>query len=233
MIKGNCHIKALLLAQNFLTSKAAGSLASLIKQEEAEFNSIMTLDLSNNGQVSDEGVEMIAGALTVRFEQLFFPNSLHQVPIYSLKLNFIGMKDRGLLALNKVVSRAQQIMQDEEIDSRMTLEISGNLFGSQSFQTFAESLAQFRGISKLNISECSGLQDLDVVRLVDALGSNFSITDLDLTGIKITRSGYQELFTLFNQNCSIRNVRVLIDDEFKIAVVEKGTIMKHFSILGE
>ena len=228
-IKGNCHIKTLDLSKNFLTSAAVASIADIIKQEEAEFNTIMNINLADN-VIKDEGVEILAGALNVRFEQLFFPINLHQTPFYSLNLNNISMDDRGLSALNKVFIKTTKLVQDEEIELKLSLKIAKNHFTSSSFLNFAENLAQFQGIRELDISYCGNLKDDDVVHLVDALGSNFSLTELDLSGVKLTRSGFETLFTLFNQNYSLRNIKVLINDEFKIAVVEKGSIMKHFFI---
>lgn len=228
-IKGNCHIKTLDLSKNFLTSFAVASIADIIKQEEAEFNTIMNINLADN-VIKDEGVEILAGALNVRFEQLFFPINLHQTPFYSLNLNNISMADRGLSALNKVFIKTTKLVQDEEIELKLSLKIAKNYFTSTSFLDFAENLAQFQGIRELDLSYCGNLKDDDVIHLVDALGSNFSLTQLDLSGVKLTRAGFETLFTLFNQNYSLRNIKVLINDEFKIAVVEKGSIMKHFFI---
>lgn len=231
ILKGNCNIKTLDLSNNQLSSLSLSSIASLIKQEEAEYNTIMHLDLSNNPQIRDEGIEQLAGALNVRFEQLFWPNILHQLPFYSLKLNNIGMADHGLNALNKIFVVTQKKLQDEEIELKLSLEIAQNWFGSTSFMKFSENIAQFQGISYLNISESYELRDKDVVNLAQMLNANFSLTDLDISGIPITRSGFEQLFVLFSQNFMLKNLRVQIDDEFKIAAVDKENVLKNFMIV--
>lgn len=231
IIKGNCHIKTLDLSKNQLTSLSLSSIAGLIKQEEPEFNTIMNLNLSDNPQIKDEGIEQLAGAFNVRFEHLFLPNILHQLPFYSLKLNNIGMGDRGLNALNKIFVISIKMLQDEEIELKLSLEIGKNWFGSSSFLKFAENIGQFQGIESLNISECYELGDDDVVALAEMLSGNFSMSDLDISGISVTRTGFEQLFILFSQNYVLKNLKIQIDDEFKIAVLDKENVLKNFTIV--
>jgi len=191
----------------------------------------MHLNLSDNPQIKDEGVEQLAGAINVRFEQLFLPNILHQLPFYSLKLNNIGMGDRGLNALNKIFVISIKMLQDEEIELKLSLEIGKNWFGSASFLKFAENIGQFHGIESLNISECYELGDEDIAALAEMLSGNYSMTDLDISGISISRSGFEQLFDLFSQNYVLKNLKIQIDDEFKIAVLDKENVLKNFMIV--
>jgi hypothetical protein len=225
LIKDSCGIQTLDLSENFLTSRCVQSISSLIKQEEMKYNTILNLNLSHNS-IKDEGVEVLSRAFLVRFEQLFLPKLIHQLPFYSLKLNYVDMEDVGLNALSTVFYKAYNLMLGEDIDSKIQLGIAGNHFTDKSFGKFIESICQYQGIKELDISNCTSIYDNEIILLAESFSSSYSLVDLNISGINITRYAFSKVFPLLAKNYALSKIKLRIDDEFKIAVMEKANAIK-------
>ena len=223
-IKVACVIQKLDLSQNYLTSKGVFSISSLLKQEEAKYNSILHLNLSDNA-IDDEGVDSLSRAFFVRFKQLFFPKLLHQLPFYSLMLNRIEMGDVGLNAMSSLFNKVNNLMLGEDIEAKIILELSGNYFSDRSFGKFVESIYQYHGIKKLDISDSVNIGDTEIIFLVESLCNNYSLVELDIRGVNITRTAFRRIFSFLAHNYSLNKIRVQVNDEFRIAVIEDGGIL--------
>lgn len=226
LLKANCSIQTLDISKNYLTSKCIYSVSSVIKQEEPKYNTILHLNLSDNS-IGDEGIEALSRAFGVRFEQLFLPKLIHQLPFLSLKLNRIEMGDIGLNAITTIINKANNLMQGEDVEAKITLELSGNYFGYKSFNKFAETIAQYQGIRELDISCNINLCDQEIIFFAQAVSSNLSLASVNIAGISLSRAAYEKVFMLLSQNYALAKVHFDLDKEFKIAVVEKGHLVNH------
>lgn len=223
-IKATCSIQELDLSQNFLTAKSVFSISALLKQEEAKYNTILHLNLSDN-TLDDEAIESLFRAFYIRFEQLFFPKLLHQLPFYSLYLNRVEMGDLGLNAITNILNKVNILMLGEDIEAKISLGIAGNWFSDRCFIKFVESISQYHGIKKLDVSDNENIGDEEIIFLAEALCSNYWLMELDIRGVSVTRNGYNKIFPLLIQNYALSQVRIQMDDEFKIAVIENGNVL--------
>lgn len=210
---GNTRLDTLSLCGNKLRTASIVSISDLIKQEEARWNTIMNLILNDN-KFGDEGIQVLCRALLVRFECLFWPRAIHQLPIYQLELSRNDMCDAGLAGIAKLFEKSNELIKEEDdIEPRIKLDISANNFSTVSFKLFASTLAEFQGVYYLNISENLQLTESDLQSLFKTLSGNFSIIYLDITRLNITPTLLDQLVVSIQDNYILSCINITFRKE--------------------
>mmetsp|Transcript_12377 Transcript_12377/g.12410 ORF Transcript_12377/g.12410 Transcript_12377/m.12410 type:complete len:234 (-) Transcript_12377:34-735(-) len=228
---GCTRVDTLNLSRNHLGSKSAIAIATLLKQEEVRWNTLLNLNLSHNA-ICDEGVESLFRAFSVRFEHLYWPKAIHQLPFYSLELNDIRMEDKGLYAVCALLNKAKSLIeQEEDVEPKMKLDIGSNDFTSRAFGRFTEYMEHFHGLNSLTISNCKGLVAEDMIGLAESLRSNFSLLYLDMQGLPVTRDVFNALANTLEDNYVLSCIKVSFNSEIVAALIRHASKLKDlFSI---
>jgi hypothetical protein len=73
------RLKTLILDSNLLTNKCANAICGLLQQPEVLYNTINQLSLKNN-RIGDVGVREICKAIVYRYNSIWIPNGVREIP---------------------------------------------------------------------------------------------------------------------------------------------------------
>lgn len=120
----------------------------------------------------------------------------------------LGLSDDRLFAICALFNRTGALTKtEEEIDSRMFLDISKNDFSDLSFASLFEYLRQFQGLKELNLSGCN-IETTGISSLSTALRVNCSLQYLDLRGIAIDEQGILGLLSSAEENIGLAAIKL-------------------------
>ena len=207
---GTIRLESLDLSKNQLTPLSAAKIADLIKQEESQWNALMHLSLSYN-PITDEGLDLLSRAFRVRFHELFKPHSLHSLPFFGLEMSGCLLSDSGLMSL---YSMLEDTYEPELIsEPQLTLDLSHNRCSEVSFQRLICLLPSYQPLSRLNISHIGLLPASLLAHFLSSLVTNFSLTTLIMTGLKLSAEATASLIDLLSDNYVLTDVKVTLSEE--------------------
>ena len=202
---GNIQIETLSICENQITSEGIKSILELLKQTDPTWNTLVNLHLSGN-LIEDEGLQLLCRGLHARFQQLYWPKGIKDGPFDILEISDNKIGDRGLMALNALLSKTRTLIGDESPQMRLVL--SKNNFTSKSFMAFVDYISDFQGIYSLDLSYCEKLGPSDIQELAEGLKTNSSLMYLDLRGIPLEKTCIGSLTQALNTNYILVCVKI-------------------------
>mmetsp|Transcript_16819 Transcript_16819/g.30056 ORF Transcript_16819/g.30056 Transcript_16819/m.30056 type:complete len:654 (+) Transcript_16819:1-1962(+) len=227
---GCTRIETLRVAGNMLTARSVQSITALIKQEEAQWNCLAHIDLSQN-PIKDPGVELLTKALAVRFQTLYWPKSIAVVPFLTLELADCSLTHSSLHLICELLNQSHEISQAEEsIEPCIKLNLRGNDISSMFIPYLGQVLKTFQCIYSLNLADCQ-LASEDCLVLALAIRSNSSVIELDLRGCLIEYEAAVDLIETLKMNFSLSKLYLSLNPELYSALIEKaGEIQAGFTM---